>query len=61
MLDLADLPNENGFRFVGVTKSGDRLPCMVLFDHHAGIFRAYDNGTGEPIFNSLKGWERDES
>ena len=55
MRELKDLPNTEGFRFIGITKLGNRLPCIVA--RSEGIFRAMDCGTGAPIYNNLVGWE----
>ena len=53
--ELGDLPNLDGFRFVGVKKDGTEVSGVVRKDDK-GLYRAYDEKTGEWIFSDLKGW-----
>jgi len=50
MNELTDLPNIEGFRFIGVTKLGNRMACVVSHD------QVTDCGTGEPVHGNLVGW-----
>lgn len=52
MRPLGFLPNKEGFEFIGITKEGKELPCVVkLVD---GMHSAYSNG--EPVFKQLRWW-----
>lgn len=49
---LGFLPNKEGFEFVGITKDGKKLDCVVkLID---GMHSAYSSG--KPCFKELRSW-----
>lgn len=49
---LGFIPNKEGFEFIGITKDGDKLDCVVkLVD---GMHLAYSNN--EPCFKQLRSW-----
>lgn len=52
---MADLPNQADFRFVGCDRfDGDRN-CIVK-QNAIGCHSVYDEETGEPCFMRLDGW-----
>ena len=55
--ELGDLPNQAGFRFVGVCKDGAELDCEVRRDAE-GLHRACSRGTWEPVYSRLKAWRK---
>lgn len=55
--ELGDLPNQEGFRFVGVMADGTEVACVVSRDE-AGLHRACREGTGEWMFPRLNGWRK---
>ena len=57
MRHLADLPNEENFRFIGIDHDGNRIGCIVR-KNSIGCFSAYEEYTGEPIFMRLAGWRK---
>lgn len=52
---LADLPNQEGFRFRGWLKNGDLIPCQVA-KNELGMHFAVHEETRESVYDSLKGW-----
>ncbi len=55
VLRLEDLPNAAGFHFVGVTKDGKKVPCVV----ELGQDRCYK--VAGAAWSDLAGWCRRES
>lgn len=53
---LRDLPNQDGYRFVGVTLDQERVPCIVGVDP-VGCHSVYRESDREPFFFKLHGWE----
>ena len=51
MRELRDLPNKEGYKFMGVCKDDTLLFCEVGKDK-TGLHCAYDLETNEKIFNS---------
>lgn len=52
-LHLRDLPNVHGYKFVGITRDGRRVPCAVEQDPVTRMHRI----TGAN-FRDLTGWVR---
>ena len=50
---LANLPNQNGFKFIGVKKDGACVDCHVTFDKDVGIHVV----AGGAQFDELQGWK----
>ena len=50
---LANLPNHNGFKFIGIKKDGTCVDCHVTFDKAAGIHVV----AGGAQFDELQGWK----
>ena len=53
---LKDLPNEQGFEFVGVTFSGEEVDCFV-HKNFAGKYVILSLYTRQEMFGKLKGWK----
>lgn len=56
MKHLADLPNQEGFKFIGVDKENMRHECEVK-KNAIGCHSVYRTQDGEPFFMRLAGWE----
>lgn len=54
MRHMRDLPNQEGFQFVGVTHDGDLMECVVTKPDN--ICHSVENEYGEPCFMKLAGW-----
>ncbi len=52
--ELRDIPNQDGYEFVGVTHDGDEIKCIVK-KNPIGCHGAYDLD-GNPVFIQLKYW-----
>lgn len=50
---LIDLPNQEGFKFIGVTHDGEELNCVVM-KNPSGCHSVYDDH-GTPVFLKLQG------
>lgn len=50
MKPLAFLPNQAGFKFIGVTKSGQEVECIVALEN--GLHRVAGAN-----FKDLQGWK----
>lgn len=55
-LSLSDIPNVEGFRFIGITKDGVRIVCYVK-QNEAGQHEARDESDGSNCFLRLAYWE----
>ena len=55
MRKLRDLPNKEGYKFIGVCKDDTLLFCEVGKDK-TGLHCAYDSETNEKCYYRLKGW-----
>lgn len=53
--ELGDLPNQEGFRFIGVLADGTEVSCVVKRDE-VGMHRAHHGETGEWMYPRLNGW-----
>lgn len=51
---LSALPNQEGYKFRGVTESGDLYPCVVRKSERGVHYAALESG--EPIYDHLRGW-----
>lgn len=49
---LADLPNREGFKFIGVRKDGTTVDCQIATDPETGTFRV----AGGAVYEELTGW-----
>lgn len=61
MRALRDIPNQDGYRLIGITLDGAKLPCVVCVDSngHHSVYRESDR---EHFWFKLYGWEpRSES
>lgn len=56
MKPLRDIPNQRGFRFVGIGLDGSKINCIVDKDA-IGCFCVYRESDREPCFFQLIGWE----
>lgn len=56
MNHLVDLPNQEHFKFIGITKNGERHECEVR-KNAVGCHSVYRTADGEPCFTQLAGWE----
>lgn len=56
---LESLPNQDGFKFIGVDRTGSKFDCVVCFNQHSLSYCAYkiDGPTMTPCFSELTGWE----
>jgi hypothetical protein len=55
MRHLKDLPNTEGFKFIGITDDGEVMDCVVV--HNNKFCASVENAYGEPCFFKLAGWE----
>jgi hypothetical protein len=55
---LADLPNRDGFLFLGVTHGGAILRCRVVRESD-GVHRALSRADGLRVYDDLRGWRDD--
>lgn len=58
MKSLADLPNLEGFKFIGISDEGEMMDCTVVRDS-AGC-HSVEDAYGEPCFMRLSGWDDHE-
>jgi len=56
---LIDLPNQEGFKFIGVTHDGEELNCVVM-KNPSGCHSVYDD-RGTPVFLELQGWKLNQT
>lgn len=52
---LRDLPNEEGFRFIGVDTTMTEFNCVIRKDA-AGMHSVYREADNEPFFMKLYAW-----
>ena len=52
---MKDLPNQEGFKFIGITYDDEKINCIVM-KNPAGCHSVYDDH-GTPVFSKLQGWE----
>lgn len=52
---LADLPNQHGYEFKGITPAGAFFKCVVLKGAD-GLHRIHNEATGELCYTQLQGW-----
>ena len=50
---LGDLPNHEGFEFIGITRDDTEIRCIVKKDS-VGFHRIYSNDV--PVYHKLKSW-----
>ena len=55
MRELRELPNETGFRFIGIDYDGVEISCVVVIDS-IGCHGVENFLTHEPCFMKLAGW-----
>lgn len=55
-LPLSDIPNVEGFRFIGIAKDDKRIVCYVK-QNEAGQHEARDESDGSNCFHRLAYWE----
>lgn len=53
---LADIPNQEGFRFLGVSKGGDEWICVVQQKNPDGCYSVYREEDGVPCWSQLAAW-----
>ena len=53
---LEHLPNQDLFRFRGVTDSGDLIPCVVRADKQTGFCHVENEVTGVWCWHLLRAW-----
>jgi hypothetical protein len=52
-LPLSYIPNEDGFKFIGLTYEGQEIECKVVKDPETGLHSIENN-----LFQSLQSWRR---
>lgn len=52
---MADLPNQEGFRFIGIDRDGQQRPCVVR-KNAVGCLGVYDERDNEPCLMRLEAW-----
>jgi len=57
MKHLKDIPNQQGYAFIGITKDDQRIDCIVIKDV-VGCHVIVNEYTKERIFHNLKGWQK---
>jgi hypothetical protein len=57
MLKLKDLPNTQGFEFVGIAKDGNEIPCYVHNSLDSGYI-VLSCHTNNRMYDKLKGWKK---
>lgn len=59
MKHLAHLPNQNGFRFIGITHAGARIECEVRREiiRQGKVHYTVESATGTANYHELAGWE----
>ena len=57
MKPLRDLPNREGFRFVGIDLDGNRHDCIVVKDA-IGCHTVHRVSDNEPFFFKLYAWRK---
>ena len=55
-----DIPNQNGFEFVGVDAYGNEHDCVVGIDP-IGCYSVYRVDNREPFFMSIVAWKNERS
>lgn len=60
MRALRDIPNQAGYRFIGITLDAERVPCVVALNG-AGCHSVYRESDNEPLWFKLVGWEPHET
>jgi hypothetical protein len=53
---LSELPNEDGFRFIGVNVRGLKVRCKVIQDKDTKVHYVIRIRDNEPFYSKLKGW-----
>lgn len=53
--EMGDLPNQEGFKFIGLLADGTEVPCIVTRDA-TGLHRACHRETVEWMYPRLNGW-----
>jgi hypothetical protein len=53
---LKDIPNQRGYRFVGITLDQERVPCIVDLNA-CDCYSVYRESDREPFWFKLWGWE----
>lgn len=56
MRALRDIPNQRGYRFIGITLDQERVPCVVDLNA-VGCYSVYRESDREPFWFQLQGWE----
>lgn len=59
MRALKDIPNQSGYRLVGITLDQERVPCIVGINP-LGCHSVYRERDLEPFWFQLVGWEPTE-
>jgi hypothetical protein len=55
MNQLEDIPNQNGFRFIGICRDGSEIECIIKEVDECCSVRT-DDAISEPIYRLLKSW-----
>lgn len=53
--NLKDIPNREGFSFVGITRSGEHINCFVKKSFE-GSYIVLSEANHERVFSKLTGW-----
>lgn len=54
--ELRDIPNQDGYKFIGITHEGDEIKCIVK-KNPIGCHGAYDMNDN-PVFMLLESWRK---
>ena len=52
---LASLPNQEGFRFIGIDLEENKIPCIVG-TNSIGMYEVFKEENREPYWCRLQGW-----
>lgn len=55
MKKLAELPNQEGFEFIGIDEDRNEFLCVVA-KNSVGCHCVYEKSTKNPCFMKLSGW-----
>lgn len=53
---LSDIPNREGFQFIGIKENGQEIACVVMRSP-VGYFSVYTADSLVPCWCELKGWK----
>ena len=54
--ELIELPNKDGFRFIGINIKGLQVRCKIVQDPNTKVHYVVRIRDNEPFYCKLKGW-----